>query len=287
MTAKAEYIIAQYMADPFRKEPRNIGVIVVKGDDRAARFVGETKGTTTIDGRAIRSMPHPSIYRRWVRFWRSELESSEPDVLGRLTAPNGDNYNAIPGGQVTDTGHDAASEICNYLYDLLITPRPDSALPEDAEVEAPSQALKRDVEQEFRKRLIMGSSDAHLAHPILSGVDVRGKRTYHKPAYVQRNGAVMPMDAVDFTTPRKGPVKDHAGWMATMFADILDNPAKEKARPIAIVRASKEDLSEDIVRYSLSLLEDKCQIIDWLDASQRAGFLEERERIARTPRENG
>lgn len=119
----AEYLIAQYLSDPMRHEPRNVGIILVLGDASAARFIGEEGDTGEIDGRAVRWMAHPSIYRKWVKYWREQLQKGGADLVDRLAQTNGDNYNVIKGGYVTDYGQDPASVICESLFGQLALPR--------------------------------------------------------------------------------------------------------------------------------------------------------------------
>ena len=54
MEESAEYLIAQYLRNPMRREPRNVGVIVVLGDTRAAKFIGEIADAGEIDGRSTK-----------------------------------------------------------------------------------------------------------------------------------------------------------------------------------------------------------------------------------------
>ena len=97
---KAQYWIAQHISDLFRNEPRNIGVFVRIGDNTAARFLGETNGGQ-IDGRKLRGLNHPDVYRQWVDYWRSQLSE---ESLDELVEHSGSHYRVLDAGQVTDTG---------------------------------------------------------------------------------------------------------------------------------------------------------------------------------------
>jgi hypothetical protein len=71
---RTEWVVAKYMPDLRRREPRNIGVVLRHGDQVLARVVGE-KADGRIDGRILRGWGVISAenYRAWVAYWRHAL----------------------------------------------------------------------------------------------------------------------------------------------------------------------------------------------------------------------
>jgi hypothetical protein len=270
------------MRDPFRREPRNVGVVVLKAGVVAGKFAGET-APGQIDGRSIRWLAHPDIYRQWVESWREEINAGPFETaVKRLMNSNAGNYQVVTGGQVTDTGTDSAETICNHLYRLLVTETALSEGPASAdESESSATILRADIASEFRKRDILGiRHSGKLPHPILSDVPVLGKKLFHTPAYVQKNKVLYVMEPINFQLQRKGTAKDHAGWAAKMFDDIYaHNPL---TKPIAIVRAGAEELRDDTVKYAMGLIESSARVVQWLNPGERQQFLAERETVART-----
>ena len=116
--SKAHYLIAQYMEDVFRREVRNIGVFVHKGDSFAARFVGETE-PGVIDGRRTKSFVAPDVYRQWVQYWRRILSTQADPFSGLMQYPSA-NYPVVQGGEIMDTGDDSAEQVCQFLYSALV-----------------------------------------------------------------------------------------------------------------------------------------------------------------------
>jgi hypothetical protein len=81
----AQYWLARYVEDPFRNEPKNIGVIVHSGEVVAARFVGEGDDNK-LDGRSIKKFAYPNVYTQWHDYWRSKLTPSElPEIVASAT----------------------------------------------------------------------------------------------------------------------------------------------------------------------------------------------------------
>ena len=61
MSASVRGFSAQYVPDPFRQEPRNVGVFGVRDDRIVARFYGEV-GNGTPDGRKLRMFARPDVF---------------------------------------------------------------------------------------------------------------------------------------------------------------------------------------------------------------------------------
>jgi hypothetical protein len=112
------YLVAKYVLDLRRMEPRNIGVIVWAGGAVGARFLAErSEQPGEVDGRSVAAfVTSPNAYKQWVRFWRRELDKpavrlltggepvvrSSPDYLKALAASGRGNFQLVVGGQLLD-----------------------------------------------------------------------------------------------------------------------------------------------------------------------------------------
>jgi len=67
------YLVAKYVPDLTRREPRNVGVILHQAGQWAARFVGED-ASQPLDRRRLRQFNSVETYAEWHRFWRDALE---------------------------------------------------------------------------------------------------------------------------------------------------------------------------------------------------------------------
>ncbi|MEK7122366.1 MAG: hypothetical protein AAB855_00760 [Patescibacteria group bacterium] len=269
---KAKYWIAKHISDPFRNEPRNIGVIVEMNGMRDAKFVGETR-LGHIDGRTIRSdFSHPEVYRQWVEYWRSEMDRGIGDISNRGGKAH---YGLFPAGEVSDLGNDSIADVTKHLFDLLVSIRP---VAENADLisDVPAKRLEVTVSEMLREKHILGSPDERgdekLVRPRIS---VKGRKATHVPEFAQINGSVCAIQTIDFTPSQKLRVVDHAGLTAYMFRDISEEHMST-ANLYTIVRASDEDRRLPEVAYGLGLVQNESQVIDWFDDKARDKFLDER-----------
>lgn len=267
--ANAKYWIARYTSDLFRDEPRNVGVIVELSGNRQARFLGETD-SGSIDGRIIKGINHGDVYRQWIDYWRSQMETGFDDL--RISGGKA-HYQLVLSGEVSDTGNDSAANVADHLYSMLVEG-------EDFEGEGskPEQKLKKTVSDFFEGRSLLGKENApdSLIH---TQVEVKGKNTGHIPDFVQRNGVLCAIQTIDFMTARIMPQIDHAGLTAYMFRDIKDEYTG--AELYSIVRVNKEDRGDKPVKYGLALLGNESTVIDCNDENAMENFGQGRIEAAR------
>src|ERR1700683_4912459 len=85
MSELPNYLVAKYISDLHRMEPKNIGVIVWTRSTVSARFVAERPNKPgEIDGRSIPPfVTSTAAYKQWVDFWRGEL-GAKPLRAGQI-----------------------------------------------------------------------------------------------------------------------------------------------------------------------------------------------------------
>lgn len=117
---RIEWLIAKYVADLHRQEPRNVGVVVKAGDSFLTRFLGE-RADGQIDGRRVRWPSSLANYRAWVDYWRYAVNQEGAD-LGNLTKRLGDeNYYLEYGGERLFGSEDTdPNYMLDYLYSVLV-----------------------------------------------------------------------------------------------------------------------------------------------------------------------
>ncbi|HKI38764.1 MAG TPA: hypothetical protein VKA46_43345 [Gemmataceae bacterium] len=131
------YLVAKYVPDLRRMEPRNVGVVVWAGGEVVARFAAERPDQPgTVDDRCAPSFVRSlSAYKQWVRFWRKELEKaavrplrggepvprSSPDFLKVLAATGRGNFLLMDGGLLLDPVTEGElPQLADYLYKALV-----------------------------------------------------------------------------------------------------------------------------------------------------------------------
>jgi hypothetical protein len=279
MSDTVEFLIAQHAPDLFRQEVRNIGVFGFRGREAAARFLGETR-PGELDGRTLRTFSHPDVYRQWVDYWRSLLGRPERSVE-LLLAATGQHYRLVRGGDLTETAEDSMGNVVNYLYSALVS---EGGMAEAIGAGEESDLAVARLRDEIGEALDEANLLAHesgtdlftVSHPVRRNHPVKGSASEpHRPAFVQENGHLYVIEAVDFTSTRREAAKDHAGWAAYMFKDILA-ARRDTAQAISVVRCRVEDEDHESVRYAMGLLRRESEVIDWLNSEERGRFIQAR-----------
>lgn len=126
------YFIVQHLANPWRQEPRNVGVIVWCPDQTEARFRGEHPQKTGVVKDAPKFLDDPSSYVFWLHTWRNVLskESITPlrggppvqktdsrfmEVFKEFTNQH---YILVDGSYLS--GVTNISEVADYLFESLV-----------------------------------------------------------------------------------------------------------------------------------------------------------------------
>jgi hypothetical protein len=272
MTAK--YWIAKYIEDPFKNEPRNVGVIVELSGVFAARFVGE-KEDGSFDGRKVaRAFAYPLVYSQWRNYWRVKLNNKDIDAVVKATSPN---FVVVHGGEVSDTGRDAAADVCYFLYALTVGSGPVEAFEWTESVDEEVD-LADDIASELRNLQLLGVENQLIRrHPILKEQEIVGRHVTHKPSFSQRNGQLYVMEHIDLNHRRVNKTKERAGWIAYMFSDIRDR--EQGVCAYSIVRPESEN-ANDQIEYAKAVLAGESIIVNWADTRARSAFIEERQRVA-------
>lgn len=271
------YMIAQHTPDPFRKEPRNVGVIVEKNGIIEARFLGEC-GRGTWDMSQLRSFESPNAYRLWVDHWRKVIDSAGFD--GLLRSGNS-SFSVIPGGEVGDTGDDPAGDVCQFLFGRVVfrSRKPEIVSQDELPATGP---LPKELRSAFRELGLMSSS-SRVRNPILSPHYVRGASTWHEiPFYQETETDCWAMETVDFSVRRKSAARDHAAYAHVAFTDLMrpEFVSDRTVHAIGIVRLSEEDSENRDVGQGLEILGRSCTILRWNDPKEREEFLKARVRTA-------
>ncbi|MBL7955409.1 MAG: hypothetical protein JNJ91_10245 [Flavobacteriales bacterium] len=281
MTERVQYLIAQYQADPLRKEPRNVGVIARMDGRTLARFMGE-KEDGRIDGRELRWMSFPDVYRQWVFFWRESGNSVAH--LEQLLASNKGNYGLVRGGKVSDIGSDSLEQVVDHLFTRFVSGGFAEAMRTVDQITVPSRKLENAIEIELLGMDILVEDDMPkegVKHPVRRKHVVQGRREVpFTPAFSQENGALWLIETFDFTGPKQRPLFEHAGFTAYMFSDIRKARGTSKVQAISVLKTDPEAEESKHIANSRKVLLNEGEVVDWNDEVQRKAFLEERRHVA-------
>lgn len=123
-----QWLLAKYVRDLRRREPRNVGIILFTGTQVHARFLAEID-PDNVDGRSTKWAGSTNNYRAWVHYWRTASPSKSPAEL--VSHTSADNYYLEHGGQVLAGPERDPEQFLNELYQELVdsVPAPRSARP--------------------------------------------------------------------------------------------------------------------------------------------------------------
>jgi hypothetical protein len=134
--SRIQYMLAKHVPDLFRKEPRNIGVIVWSERGIEARFWG----VDSFGGFDKRKIPDfvdsKNAYEKWVAFWLAEIKkpviefiglrkvaaSSSPEFVQAIQTGNADNFFLQEAGAILEPiAKDGLPGLADELFELLVT----------------------------------------------------------------------------------------------------------------------------------------------------------------------
>ena len=181
---KNRYLVAKYISNLARMEPKNVGVILHMDGRVQARFIGERN--LSLDLRAVKSLvSHTGSYKQWVEYWRHLM--SEPvsgdEALNRLLATSNGNY-IVAEGEVVFPPREFAgdsSRVLEYLFQLLV-----GEFPEQKE-SLEQVSLSAKCEEIIRHYGLKKTS--HFEESPIIRVDVDGITQHIKPSYRWLNGS--------------------------------------------------------------------------------------------------
>jgi len=116
-----------------------------------------------------------------------------------------------------------------------------------------------------------------VRHPVKRDASIKGRHVVHRPSFSQRNSILYVFEAIDFTMKRPKLIRERAGWMAYMFADIKQE--EETAQTYSLFRPIQEDPGSTL-EYAKKMLGGESALVNWADDNERNQFLNQRQRLA-------
>ncbi|MEW4564666.1 hypothetical protein AB1K70_19150 [Bremerella sp. JC770] len=273
------YYLAQHMADLLRRETQNVGVLVQRGNEVAARFIGETPASGEIDGRTLRQFANPKLYRMWVHHWRKSLRS--PDWEDRLLNDDRKSFAFIPGGEVSEVDFDSTDAICDYLFHMLVSSGGlKEALADEAESsdEADAVHVRDELLHAFRHMGVMRSNPRDgVLHPVMTRQSIPGtNKIWHPVSFLQKvHSTTWAYEPIHITSTQKQKVAERAGYLGLIFGDIQKAASENEQKFIGnvIVSMDSDDEKSKHVKYALSLIRPHAQVVNLRSKSERNELL--------------
>ena len=282
----AQFLIAKYVPDLIRNEPRNIGVIVWSEAGVAARFQGVDKyGNFT-----IRNIPNfiqsPSAYKQWVKFWLSEIQKNEiefigigktaskasPDFVEALQTTGKESYFLNKGGAVLET---VTAEKLPRLIDELFTTLVINA-PEAVEEVNSTEFLEIQCEEAIQQtKLIKNKFFKKQGMKIQCPIDSAITEVIDF-SYAIGNGA--PVWLGQKVPLRKYPSERDLiidAWLSRFRAMVEHSFVKSKDRLAAFVCPTDDQMRDKDIRNGLAILATRARIVNLNNRKETQAALDE------------
>ncbi|MCA9073663.1 MAG: hypothetical protein KDA93_01420 [Planctomycetaceae bacterium] len=278
------YFIAQYISDPFRKEPRNVGVIAFNDTAKGALFFAEQSPGKVDRKKALSRVKSTSVYEQWVDFWRGEMRAHTDEAIAALLENGHVNYEVIEGGEVTDYENDSIHTVVRSLYEMIVEGGDD--LHGDSKPQSSHIAFQSSVKREFRDHeiLLIGSRTPKVAYPVKEKAPVSGVATEHRPTFVQesRVNGLHVMETMDCSSHQNlWRLRERSGYAANMFEDIKLKQRDVESKSFMLANIDPEFEDEDDVKYAIDNMQHHADVIvNWQNQSQRDAFIAERVAMA-------
>ncbi len=239
------WFIAKYIPDMRRREPINVGIVLVCEDRRLWRFLGQ-RADGGVDGRRLRWAGSAENYRAWLAYWIHELDhGAKPESL--LVRPADAAYFLEQGGERIVGGTDVDAEgLLDDLYTSLVEANPDRdtlSVARLSDAVLVRVGIREQVTSRFRYRIDTTEADDEVTFD-----------------YRYDNGSINLMQRVPlaFADDRAWEAAHAAAWT---FKQASEHPVEQSRSQqcIALVKTRKEDPQ---LSRQIGLLQKHSKVVD-------------------------
>jgi hypothetical protein len=267
-SSNTRFLVAKYIPDMRRLEPRNIGIVVWNGGMVAARFLGEHQSDVVVPRRI--GVRNQEAYKEWIRYWREQMSSpalsiggngrpvsrESPEFLDALKNRSKRQFVLVDGGfllgdvDVTDT-----DDVVRDLFEAIV----DDRNTERQASEEDSVLLKKAISNAFRASGIDGLPGYQARIPLTFAVESRAfSFTFDFAVYTNAPHAVF-QHAI-LTRPTT--VNSAAFMFDCMRKADTRSYRVPKERCVALVRTTPQVMDDQHAASELNKLRAYGSVID-------------------------
>ncbi len=282
----AQFLIAKYVPDLIRNEPRNIGVIVWSEAGVLARFQGVDKyGNFT-----SRSIPgfiqSPPTYKQWVNFWVSEIQKDKiefigsgkiadkasPDFVEALQTTGKGNYFLDKGGAVLEIiTAEKLPLLADELFRTLVVDAPESVDDKDS-----TEFLEIQCEEVIKETKLVQNKffkKEGMTIPCIMNPDLT---EYIPFSYAIGNG--KPVWLGQKVPLRKYPAERKLvidSWLWRFESAVKHEFVDNKNRLAAFVCPTDAQMKDKEIRHDLAALATQARVLNLRDKDATQAALDE------------
>lgn len=264
-----KYLLAKYIPDLHRFEPRNIGVIVWSPLGIEARFLAEFPNRLgDVDGRSIPGfVTSASAYRQWIRYWRDAIEakSIRPSAGGDMVSPSSvgfvealqqsscGNFALVDAGSVLDhISEEDLPSVADQLFAQLVEVNTADEPRDIGFVELCDSLLERSQ--------LKSHTNFHERYPVKCSV--RGVDEEFLFSYAIANGTIE-RAYQRFPIPKqKSQLKKNQDATLWMFNSLREKGVITPEKTVLLLDALPEQISRPEVEKSIRLLGSMARVLN-------------------------
>jgi hypothetical protein len=269
MSDSPRYLVAKYISDLQRMEPRNIGVIVWSNNAVSARFAAEKPDRPgEIDGRSVPPfVTSMAAYKQWIDFWR-EVLAAKPLGSGRtlrnwsetLKRTSKGNFWLADGGVILqDVRSEDIGDVTNDLFQQLVEPGSGD--------EVRDIALDRVADGVIRQLQLARNQNFHNRYQVNCRVGPNVTEAFEF-SHAYSNGTLkrlyqrVPL-ASKRTTLRR--VVHDSAWM---FEKVVAQEIVTRDQAVALVYATEEQRDDPSIGWSFDVLRSVARVANLADSDE-------------------
>jgi hypothetical protein len=270
-----KYLLAKYIPDLHRFEPRNIGVIVWSLLGIEARFLAEYHDRPgEVDGRSIPNfVTSASAYRQWIRYWRDAIAGTSMRPLGGGDVVSSRSPGFIDVFQQTARGNFVVVDSGSVLDDISEEELPAVADQLFAQlIEVNTTEEPRDIgfdelcDSLMNQAKVKDHRNFQDRYPVRC--NVRGVEEEFIFSHAIANGT-LDRAYQRFPIPkRKSQLQKNRDAMAWMLESILNANLITSDKAVLLVDATPEQISQPEVDKSIRLLGSMSRVVNIFDEAE-------------------
>jgi hypothetical protein len=273
--SSTHYILAKHIPDVFRKEPRNIGVIVWSEHGIAAQFWGvDSQGV--LDKRQIPPFVNsPGAYGQWVEFWLREItkpkvefigsgefaDISSPKFLQAIQTGNSDNYFLQESGTVfEEVTRQELPGLAKELFETLVTSDSIDEPDTSALVKSECEKIIRSTQLNGNRHFIKGKK----VFPTI-GTGNEQKTLIVEFSYAFENGSVQWLGQQVALKRYPSQLTKEIRAVCYQFERVLDNGFVNRDRAASFVYPMDDQVSDKTIVEAIELLKIYSTVVNLRD----------------------
>jgi len=261
MNETCRYLVAKYISDLHRMEPRNVGVIVWAAGCVHARFLGE-KAPGEVDGRSIPAfVTNMGAYKQWIDFWRQQL-SGNPSASGKrlqrcvdaLKESSHGNFCVVDGGMILGKaeGYDPI-ELADSLFQRIVEP----PLAEDAS----DSDLDQVADETIRQLRLTQNAHFHSRYQVACAVAPNVTENFEF-SHAYKNGVLKRLYQRVPLAGKRTPLRRVVHDSAWMLEKVVRQGIVAHDQAIALVYANEQQRQDAAISWSFGVLSSVARLVN-------------------------